>query len=263
MLRLHAFQYIPLTLMPQAFAPFFSTLTSLSAYEASQSLPSSGYLHLSGLQSISDKFGEASTEFSQAREMLRLYVESVLSNTDRPTVFFLVPFKKSIDVFRGHARVRRSVPIGLKAFSTLPRQLLDVNQDTNNRTSMPLVPTSGQCFASVEDCSSNTNGCSGHGSCVAAFKAGTSGSAQGNQCWVCQCSVTQDADNDNRRQYWSGGACQKEDVSSQFFLIAGASFLILFIGVASVSLLAGVGSEPLPSTLAAIAGGAGGHAKRD
>ena len=255
--------YSSLTLLHQAFAPYFSTLASLSAYEASQSLPSSGYLHLSGLQSISDKFGELSTELTQAQEMLRLYVQSVLSNSDQPTVFFLVPVKKSIDVFRGHARVRRSAPSGLKAFSTLPRQELGINQEDNNRTSMPLVPTSSQCFASAEDCSSNTNACSGHGNCVAAFEAGTSGSAGGNPCWVCQCSVTQDANDNNRRQYWSGGACQKQDVSSQFFLIAGASFLILFIGVASVSLLASVGNEPLPSTLAAIAGGAGGHAKRD
>ena len=51
--------------------------------------------------------------------------------------------------------------------------------------------------------------------------------------------------------------------SSQFFLLAGSTLLLLLVTVSSVGLLSKVGAEPLPSTLAAMGGGHGGHAKRD
>lgn len=50
--------------------------------------------------------------------------------------------------------------------------------------------------------------------------------------------------------------------NSSFFLIVGATFLLIFISAAAVALLAKVGSEALPSTLAAL-GGAPGHRKHD
>lgn len=51
-------------------------------------------------------------------------------------------------------------------------------------------------------------------------------------------------------------------VCSPFFLLVGASFMLVLVSAASVVLLAKVGSEALPSTLAALGGGPG-HRKHD
>ena len=50
--------------------------------------------------------------------------------------------------------------------------------------------------------------------------------------------------------------------SSPFFLLVGATFMLVIISAAAVGLLAKVGSEALPNTLAALGGGSG-HRKHD
>lgn len=145
----------------------------------------------------------------------------------------------------------------MEAFSTLPMSL---RKRQTSPGVMPLVGTSQVCFADQASCQKNTSSCSGHGACVRGRRVGPASNAE-QDCWTCQCSVTKDKTGRNR--YYGGSACQKEDISSQFFLLVGSTLLLVLVVVAAIALLAGLGSEPLPSTLAAMGGAGSGHHKRD
>lgn len=53
---------------------------------------------------------------------------------------------------------------------------------------------------------------------------------------------------------WGGPACQKRDISSPFFLIAGISILVVVAIGASVGLLFNVGQGELPGVIGAGVG---------
>ncbi|CAD6576011.1 MAG: hypothetical protein CYPHOPRED_005850 [Cyphobasidiales sp. Tagirdzhanova-0007] len=246
----------------EIYTTYLNSLSSLAAYEATGKVPSTGFIHLTGLSEIEQKFGTESEETEKAKEMLRLTVDSIVtSHQDRKIAFFLIPpfYAEHTPKSNSHKARRSSFSSPYDAFATHPRALLSKRQDRT--PAMPLLPTSGYCYPDASTCSNSTSSCFSHGSCVQAIKAGLSPAAQPVDCWTCQCVTTQDQS--GRTRYWSGSMCQKEDVSSQFFLLAGATFLLLFIGISAISLLAKIGSERLPSTLAALGGGPGGHNKRD
>jgi len=72
-------------------------------------------------------------------------------------------------------------------------------------------------------------------------------SKAGKTCFVCACNQTSTAN--GKIQTWVGDACERKDISGPFALLAGSTIaLILLIG-GSISLLAGIGEETLPSTL--------------
>lgn len=54
---------------------------------------------------------------------------------------------------------------------------------------------------------------------------------------------------------WGGVACQKEDISSPFFLIAGVTILVIALAGSAVGMLFSMGNEGLPSVIAAGVGG--------
>ncbi|KAL1838919.1 hypothetical protein VTJ49DRAFT_2050 [Mycothermus thermophilus] len=123
-----------------------------------------------------------------------------------------------------------------------------------------------KCFPSLNSCRNQTNSCSGHGECVDKYAVG-GGSGNNSvsaadsdspaRCFVCQCRASEverpaDARTKGRRTvHWGGAMCQKEDVSVQFWLLAG--FTIVMIGVVSgaISLLYSVGEEKLPGVIGA------------
>ncbi|EJF55817.1 hypothetical protein DICSQDRAFT_113841 [Dichomitus squalens LYAD-421 SS1] len=96
------------------------------------------------------------------------------------------------------------------------------------------------CHASAETCGNATDACSGRGACVAATKAGKT-------CFVCACSATTDPK--GRKEHWAGSACERQDVSGPFVLLAGTTITLLLLIGGSVALLSGVGEQQLPSTL--------------
>ena len=51
--------------------------------------------------------------------------------------------------------------------------------------------------------------------------------------------------------YWGGAACQKKDVSVQFFLLAGLTIALVGAVTWGVGLLMSVGNEELPSVIGA------------
>jgi len=96
------------------------------------------------------------------------------------------------------------------------------------------------CHRTAESCVKGTSECSGRGQCVFVKKGPKS-------CFVCQCAVTKDSK--DRTEYWSGSACQTQDVSTGFTLLAGTAIAITLLIGLTISLLMGIGAEELPSVL--------------
>lgn len=129
-------------------------------------------------------------------------------------------------------------------------------------TPKPRIP---KCFTSLNACRNQTNSCSGHGECVDKYALG---GGSGNdtalatddspaRCFVCMCRATEverpanSTIKGSKKIYWGGAMCQKEDVSVEFWLLAG--FTIVMIGVVSgaIGLLYSVGEEKLPGVIGA------------
>ncbi|KAF9567926.1 hypothetical protein CPC08DRAFT_625850 [Agrocybe pediades] len=103
------------------------------------------------------------------------------------------------------------------------------------------------CFTSLDSCNNGTSTCSGRGQCVKASKAGKT-------CFVCNCGTTKVGEgNKVKTTYWAGESCERKDVSGPFVLLSGTVIVIILLIVGSISLLYGVGDQPLPSTLLATA----------
>lgn len=62
-------------------------------------------------------------------------------------------------------------------------------------------------------------------------------------------------DGTTQKIQWGGPACQKKDISSPFFLIAGVSVLAILMVGSAVGMLFSMGQEELPSVISAGVGG--------
>lgn len=104
------------------------------------------------------------------------------------------------------------------------------------------------CFNSQNSCETATGNCSGHGVCSNKY-----GPDASKACFACHCLATteKNAQGKNSRYHWGGAACQKIDVSTPFWLLAG--FTIVMVGVVgfSINLLFSVGEEKLPGVIGA------------
>lgn len=122
-----------------------------------------------------------------------------------------------------------------------------------------------QCFASLSACTAQTNACSGHGKCVDKYaarnedgvpSARAAAAANPASCFVCVCNAEKVQGDGNRTRgertvHWAGNMCQKEDVSVQFWLLAGFSIAIVGAVTFAIGLLFSVGEEPLPGVIGA------------
>lgn len=107
------------------------------------------------------------------------------------------------------------------------------------------------CYDSDISCATATNNCSGHGECY--LKSSSHNDAVMGDCYACRCFKTNVTTSDGsiRTIQWGGAACQKEDVSSPFFLLAGVTILAV-VGISTaIKLLFNVGQQELPSVIAA------------
>lgn len=115
----------------------------------------------------------------------------------------------------------------------------------------PLAGILPSCFPSLSACESLTRNCTGHGSCSLKYEDLSSDPRK--KCYTCACSPTVKKDSEGRvsTTYWGGPACQKRDVSMQFWLIAlftiGMAFLVSF----AVGSVWSMGEEELPSVIGA------------
>lgn len=111
------------------------------------------------------------------------------------------------------------------------------------------------CHATNSSCVEATDNCSGHGYCYLKY-ASDDEKAAGN-CYACQCqqTVVKKSDGTTQKVQWGGSACQKRDISSPFFLIAGVSVLAVAMAGSAVGMLFNMGQEELPSVIGAGVGG--------
>ncbi|KAK3355731.1 hypothetical protein B0H65DRAFT_452898 [Neurospora tetraspora] len=114
-----------------------------------------------------------------------------------------------------------------------------------------------QCFTSEKSCVDQTGNCSGHGQCVNKW-GGKNGSTEagGASCFVCKCLATMDnrpgaQAKGDKSLHWGGNMCQKEDVSMQFWLIAGSTIALIGAITFAIGLLFEVGEEKMPGVLGA------------
>lgn len=111
------------------------------------------------------------------------------------------------------------------------------------------------CHASNSSCAEATNNCSGHGFCYLKYGAGVDGTT-GN-CYTCQCqsSTIRNSDGTTKTVQWGGPSCQKRDISSPFFLVAGVSVLAIIMAGSAIGMLFSMGAQELPSVISAGVGG--------
>jgi hypothetical protein len=87
--------------------------------------------------------------------------------------------------------------------------------------------------------------------------AAGNGSA-GDACFTCGCvpSVVKTKNDGRLTTYWGGAACSKQDVSTQFWLLA--SFSVLLVGLVSwaIGMMFQIGNEKLPGVISAGVSGA-------
>ncbi|TLD11874.1 hypothetical protein PspLS_11327 [Pyricularia sp. CBS 133598] len=114
------------------------------------------------------------------------------------------------------------------------------------------------CFASASACMNATDSCSGHGACHDRFSADnskpeTSADKKALVCFQCVCAPT--INNDDKggqsRTFWGGNTCAKQDVSTQFWLIAGSTVALVGMISLSIGMLFSVGEEKLPGVIGA------------
>ena len=119
-------------------------------------------------------------------------------------------------------------------------------------TAMPKT-TSPRCYKDETICNTETNHCTGgHGVCRLKF-TNRAEEDKPVECWSCACgsTVAKDQDGGEQTTYWGGPACQKEDVSTPFFLLAGFTVALVTAVAWGVGLLYSVGQEELPSVIGA------------
>ena len=115
------------------------------------------------------------------------------------------------------------------------------------------------CFDSMSACQKTTNNCSSHGECKLLHKGRGKGSEQESlDCYGCACSPTiqhvgEDKGMESKRKvtYWGGPACQKKDISVQFWLFVGIGVILSFLVASGIGMLFSMGSEELPSVIGA------------
>lgn len=126
-----------------------------------------------------------------------------------------------------------------------------IAQASDKDTVRGILPS---CFKSVSACQKSTNNCSSHGECKLLHKGRGKGSNQESlDCYGCACVPTIKEVGKDQRQvtHWGGPACQKRDISTQFWLFVGVGVILSFLAASGIGMLFSIGSEELPSVIGA------------
>lgn len=120
--------------------------------------------------------------------------------------------------------------------------------DSNNTE--PLRGILPACFSTQSACESATRNCTGHGSCSKKYHDKTAGKNGGTDCYSCSCKATKSSDG-KKTTNWGGPACQKKDVSIEFWLIVLLTVGMIFVIGFAIGTIWEMGSEELPSVIGA------------
>ncbi|KAK5713564.1 hypothetical protein LTR15_011264 [Elasticomyces elasticus] len=137
------------------------------------------------------------------------------------------------------------------------------DNSTTNSTSKPLRGILPACFTTKSSCESSTRSCMGHGTCTLSFTDQSAAKDSKSQhCYACACSptVVKNEDGTVKTTYWGGPACQKKDISIEFWMLALFTVAMVFLIMFAVGTLMEMGGEELPSVIGA--GVSGPTAKR-
>jgi hypothetical protein len=154
-----------------------------------------------------------------------------------------------------------------KASSSSSSSSSESASSTSDSSSKPTstTPPAGilpVCFASVSACNAMTNSCSGHGSCELKYK---NKDQEGDdvECFACKCKPQIDKNDmgEVTTTRWGGPACQKKDVSTSFWLLAGFTVAMVSAVAWGIGMLMSMGSEELPSVIGAGVSGPGARGK--
>ena len=128
----------------------------------------------------------------------------------------------------------------------------------------PLPGILPACFASENACNSQTRNCTGHGSCRLAYTNRDTKDPEGKACYKCSCNatVTEVESGGKKTIYWGGSACQKRDVSSAFWLLAGMTVAMIGLVGFAVGSLFDCGQATLPSVIGAGVSGPGARGRQ-
>jgi len=201
---------------------FLSEMTTLVDFLESDDIPTDKFaaLELRGLSALASEHGRDSEQYRMASETIRSFIDSAIEKRDLKLALVTVP-PAVLEQKRQIQPPQSPLPPPIAG----PAQPIDA------------VAT---CYTTAAACGNSTSGCSGHGECVQATKAGRT-------CYVCTCSATKDAR--GRTEHWAGNACERKDVSGPFVLLTGTVIALILLVGGSVALLSGVGDHELPSTL--------------
>ena len=104
----------------------------------------------------------------------------------------------------------------------------------------PDAPYAGVCFTSRNACVSGTANCSDHGRCM---QVGLSAN-----CWTCSCNATL---SNGLTTTWAGGACEKQDISTEFHLFFWSSLVLIGLVTAAIGMLYSASQVDMGSVLGA------------
>jgi len=106
------------------------------------------------------------------------------------------------------------------------------------------------CFHSLSECEKRTSNCTGRGSCRKEYH--DKSAPVPYDCFSCKCgNTTTKKDGLVSTTYWSGPACQKKDVSVEFWLIVLFTLGLIFLVGFAVGQIWEMGDQQLPSVIGA------------
>ncbi|ODV87284.1 hypothetical protein CANARDRAFT_194148 [[Candida] arabinofermentans NRRL YB-2248] len=183
-------------------------------------------INLNSLTTIFKKTGGVESQtYKTCKELIQQIISNHLKNNDQiESTIVVLPITQKELTLQFRDSNKYSSPMSL------------IKRDS----STPQIFASGlSCFSTQETCIESTSACSGHGLCS---KIG--------ECWKCVCSTTVDSES-GRSSHWTGGACQKKDVSVEFNLLFWTTLILTAVFITGIKLLISCGSEELPGVLIA------------
>lgn len=235
--------------------PFVSAADLLKIY--SHDAPEqTAFLHDSTLE------GQRGAAYTKAFRELRTSIQQMLSlpNT-QSTIIFMPPSSSSrkrstYGTYTSPTHLtRRAQPPTEEPLSFFPTtssqpSISAQNSSTSPHTYPSVLPV---CHATLDSANAATHNCSGHGTAYKKYTTQRSGGNLEIDCFVCKCTKTVTTDSEGRTSTisWGGPACQKKDISAQFWLLAGLGIMLAATVSWGIGLLFSIGEEELPSVIGA------------
>ena len=202
-------------------------------------------------------------KFFQLREegtwtITAILVPQFTESTDAPKLFpwgtYTMPWSQSWSQQRSKRQIGSEEPLSAPTtHSTVPVSSSKNDANVFAKNSTPLAGILPSCFRSQSECESSTRNCTGHGSCSLKYVNKDHARGAKGECYSCSCSATVVKSEDGKKKttVWGGPACQKKDVSVQFWLIALFTVGLVFLVSFAVGTVYSMGSEELPSVIGA------------